>query len=118
MNLAREHFFAHAGLAFDEERQVRSSHPPPGRLHVSPHPAFGEARCGFGRGMVLDSRRDNGLPAFQRILNRQDQVLVVNVLGQEIRGAGLNGLDHVGGAAVSESTITGWLRPEFRISPQ
>jgi hypothetical protein len=68
--------------------------------------------------MVLDSRRDNGLPAFQRILNRQDQVLVVNVLGQEIRGAGLNGLDHVGGAAVSESTITGWLRPEFRISPQ
>ena len=43
MNLAREHFFAHAGLAFDEERQVRSSHPPPGRLHVSPHPAFGEA---------------------------------------------------------------------------
>ena len=45
--------------------------------------------------MVLDGRRDNGLTAFQRIL--KDQVLVVNVLGQEIRGAGFNGLDHVGG---------------------
>ena len=86
MNLAREHFFAHAGLAFDEERQVRSSHSPPGRLHVSPRPAFGEA-------MLRVRARDGS----QRILNRQDQVLVVNGLGQEIRGAGLNGLDHVGG---------------------